>query len=127
VAQDYALSNLQDVTAQQSIFVEGQRESGYATIAWALPALFGAGLLLLIPYMGGVRGLRRHARPLVLLASTLVIVTALVPMITSFLGAVMFWFLAGPAVIPLAAATMRGFRSLIMEQSERLNTLTATR
>lgn len=111
--QDYAMSNLVDVKAQEAIFIEGQRESGYATIVRVLPLLALGGLLLLIPYIGGLRGLRRFAGHLVLLSTSTLLMLILAPMITSFLSGVLFWFLAAPALLPVLAARIAAVRQLV--------------
>jgi len=81
----------------------GGAESGYARIAPALPAL-GVAVLLLSPFY--VRSLRRlkGARGTRDLAEAGLIVLFVMPIMAQFIDSPSFWFVLGPAAIPLFLA-----------------------
>jgi hypothetical protein len=114
-----AQANMRDLPTTVALYDESQRQSGYAVMARYLPYLAVAAVTLLPIYLVAVRRLRLQSRPAALTATTVLIAAGLLPLISSFLGAVLFWYLAGAAGLPLLVWWVPAFRALFLEALSR--------
>lgn len=96
----------------------GQRQSGYAVLA-AMAGYALAALALVAPvFLWGLAWLRRTARSRLQPVMVMLLVMLMVPMISSFLASVFFWFIAGFAMLPLFLAFEPRYRLLIRQQAQ---------
>jgi hypothetical protein len=96
-----------------------QRQSGYATIAPILPYLAAAVAIVVPAYVFGLVRVRRSARRWFVASTSLLLMVALIPLVTSFLGAVILSFTAGFGCVPLFIALLPSYRRFFNASSDR--------
>ncbi len=110
------LQQFVDLTAAPRIAesIAQGRQSGYATIAKYLPYVFGVALLAAPWFFRGLKAMRRRA-PEWLFPTTLCLINvAGIPLISSFLASVIYWYMAGFAVLPVLLLLERRFQPLFV-------------
>lgn len=110
-----AQANVAELQTTVAISDESQRQSGYAVMARYLPYLAAAALVLGPLYLMALRRVRRQSRAAYLTATAVLLAAVLLPLISSFLGAVLFWYLAGASALPLLVWARTPFRHLFLE------------
>ena len=90
-------------------------ESGYAMLAATAGYLLAAVALLAPFFWWGCRWLRRNARARLQPVKVMLLTVLVVPVISSFLASVFFWFVAGFALTPLFVAFEPRHRLLIRQ------------
>jgi hypothetical protein len=113
---DYARAGMAELSKQKDLDDPTQRQSGYSMLGPAVGYMLAAIAVVAPFFWHGLRWLGRVSQARLASISVMMLILAMVPMISSFLSSVFFWFMAGFALLPLFLAFEPRFRRLVRRQ-----------